>query len=92
MKMVFRIGIGLLTLLEAYLVFALIPPAWLRPFFPYKDRGGTHPALDWEIEQTLKHHPSVASAYYLFVGLLVLLNAVAIGVLWKRLSGSSTKG
>ena len=92
MKTLFRIGIGLLTLVEGYLIFALIPPAWLRPLFPYKDLGGTHPALDWEIEQTLQHHPSIAVVYYSFVGLLLLLNTVAISVLWKKVTVTNTKG
>ena len=92
MKMVFRIVIGLLTLLEVYLVFALIPPAWSRPFFPHKDLGGTHPALDWEIEQTLQHRPALAAVYYSFVGLLAILNVVAICMLCKRLPRANTKG
>jgi hypothetical protein len=87
-----RISIGLLSLLEGYLVFVLIPPAWLRPLFPYQDLGGTHPALDWEIERTLQQHPAIAAVYYSFVGLLVLLNAAAIGALWKKPPGASTKG
>ena len=91
MKQFLRIAIAVLGLLEAYFVFVLIPPAWLRSVFPYKDLGGTHPALDWEIEQTLKQHPAIAAVYYSFVGLLVLLNAVAIGVLWKKQSRANTK-
>ncbi|HET9791450.1 MAG TPA: hypothetical protein VFR08_09135 [Candidatus Angelobacter sp.] len=85
MKKFLRIAIALLTLLEAYFVFVLIPPAWLRSVFPYKDLGGTHPALDWEIEQVLQHHAAITTLYYSFVVLLILLNGVAIGALWKKL-------
>jgi hypothetical protein len=79
------------AVLEGYLVFVLIPPTWLRSFLPYKNLGGTHPSLDWEIEQALKNHPTVAFLYYSFVGMLVLLNTIAIGALFKKVGGSDTK-
>jgi hypothetical protein len=78
-------GVGRLFGIRAY------SPTWLRSFLPYKNLGGTHPSLDWEIEQALKNHPTVAFLYYSFVGMLVLLNTIAIGALFKKVGGSDTK-
>jgi hypothetical protein len=89
MKTFFRTALALLVLLEGYFLFVLIPPVWLRPFFSYKDLGGTHPALDWEIEQAW---PAIAPFYYPVVLFLLALNTLAVVALRKRLRRANAKG
>ena len=95
--------IGLLLLLiallttEAYLGAAFLPMSWQfaiqRALPGGHDRSYiTHPDLEGEIDQALRHHAGLRAIFYSVLVLLLAGNTFLLTVIWRKLRSTLHKG
>ena len=87
---------GLITT-EAYISAAFLPMSWqlaIQRVLP----GGhyqsyiTHPDLEGEIDQALRHHVALRASFYTVLVLLLAGNTFLLKLIWKRLRAASASG
>lgn len=79
-----------LLLTEAYVCAAFLPMSWqiaIQRVLPSgRDHSyTTHPNLEGEIDQALRHHPGLRATFYAVLVLLLAGNTLLLVLVWKRL-------
>ena len=103
-KMSLMFTLLLLICVELYLCAAFLPARWqasvsqsLSRVLPhrYDYSAVTHPALDLEVEQALRHRPALELGIYIFIVLLIAVNTFAIvkilGILRRQMESHSLR-
>jgi hypothetical protein len=85
--------IGLLTT-ETFLGAAFLPMSWqlaVQRVLPKSHDHSyiTHPNIEGEIDQALRHHASVAAIFYAVLVLLLAGNTFLLTLIWRKLSNAS---
>lgn len=81
---------------EAYLCAALLPMSWqlaIQRMLPgtHDHSYLTHPDLEGEIDQALRHHAALRAFFYTFLLLLLAGNTFLLTVVSRKLRSASQK-
>lgn len=81
---------------EVWLCSGFLPISWqtkIQQVLPMSNNYSliTHPNLDGEIDQALRHHPGLRMTFYGILIVMIVVNALLLGAVWRLLIRVSAK-